>query len=463
MKYGLLLEPKPTRDFEFDLCCSANDITVEDLPEEFEIPLDKLPPVYNQEFYQACGGFSMVECVEGKDLRDGKDLIHYSPFYNYGRVESRNDYPGEGLFMSTALKGLCKIGVVPMLYFDTKAEMPELKKILDERDDLVEVGKLNAPNSFVSPYSGDEDRRWNQIRLAIYKYRYPVIICSRNYFNGGHAIVAYGWTKTKGKRTGRYIKFQNHWGVSYGINGRSAIPISEIDEAYLPLWDEIKLPFVDIKKDDWFYDEVKSGYCCGLIKGTSDTTFEPESNIIRGDVALILSRLMDKSEEYGNLFVTTKIKQGKKASNFKFATANDCKKTFIDVAPTDYYMVAIKRMAANGIIEGNTENEYNPTDFITRAEFAALCVRYLEKYKIILNKALKYSSCNVEIQKFTPVLDLKESDWWFEVVGKALRYGLMQGDDTRKFRPESYITRAEATTVLNRLFKQSDNLLRQFI
>ena len=57
---------------------------------------------------------------------------------------------------------------------------------------------------------------------------------------------------------------------------------------------KVKLGFSDVKKSDWFGDEVaKAGYV-RYIKGTSATTFSPESVITRQEAALMLSRFLPK-------------------------------------------------------------------------------------------------------------------------------------------------------------------------
>lgn len=51
------------------------------------------------------------------------------------------------------------------------------------------------------------------------------------------------------------------------------------------------LPFNDVKVTSWFYDEVKYVYENGLMTGTSDTTFSPNGTTTRGMVVTILWRL----------------------------------------------------------------------------------------------------------------------------------------------------------------------------
>ena len=50
-------------------------------------------------------------------------------------------------------------------------------------------------------------------------------------------------------------------------------------------------PFADIAESDWFYDDVLHSFFGGLIKGTSNDTFSPDTTISRGQIITILYRL----------------------------------------------------------------------------------------------------------------------------------------------------------------------------
>ena len=50
-------------------------------------------------------------------------------------------------------------------------------------------------------------------------------------------------------------------------------------------------PFTDVKSSDWYYNAVKYVYENGLMAGTSDTTFDPETKLTRAMAAQILYNL----------------------------------------------------------------------------------------------------------------------------------------------------------------------------
>lgn len=50
-------------------------------------------------------------------------------------------------------------------------------------------------------------------------------------------------------------------------------------------------PFVDVAESDWFFQAVKYVFERGIMVGTSDTTFEPQSSVTRGQVVQMLYNL----------------------------------------------------------------------------------------------------------------------------------------------------------------------------
>ncbi len=109
--------------------------------------------------------------------------------------------------------------------------------------------------------------------------------------------------------------------------------------------------FADVKPDAWYYGAVKYAVDNGLFYGTSDTAFSPDGDMTRGMLATVLYRLAKEP--------TT--------------TAGDL---FGDVADGKYYTEAIAWAAENGIVVGYGNNRFGPEDFITREQLAAILWRY---------------------------------------------------------------------------------------
>ncbi len=109
--------------------------------------------------------------------------------------------------------------------------------------------------------------------------------------------------------------------------------------------------FADVKPDAWYYGAVKYAVDNGLFYGTSDTTFSPNGNMTRGMLATVLYRLAKEP-------------------------ATTVEDLFDDVADGRYYSEAIAWAAGNEIVAGYGNNRFGPEDFITREQLAAILWRY---------------------------------------------------------------------------------------
>ena len=102
------------------------------------------------------------------------------------------------------------------------------------------------------------------------------------------------------------------------------------------------------------------------------------------------------------------------------------------------------RMILNGtgLVEGGTDTNANqpaaihfePNAQVSRAEFAAMIVRALGLD---------------EVQEGAPAFrDVDAEDWHGGVITQAVQYGLLQGYEDGRFRPNQGITRQEAIAVM---------------
>ncbi|CUP47422.1 S-layer homology domain-containing protein [Flavonifractor plautii] len=161
------------------------------------------------------------------------------------------------------------------------------------------------------------------------------------------------------------------------------------------------------------------------VIGYTDGTVRPLSNISRAEVAAIFFRLLNEDIREENL-----------------TSAN----TFTDVNDGMWCNMSISTIAKLGIVKGRTAERFDPNAPITRAEFAAICARF--------DTSKRDGDSN-----FTDI-----SGHWAEAeIERAASLGWIMGYTDGTFRPENYITRAEAMTminrVLNRLPEDEDDLL----
>lgn len=88
------------------------------------------------------------------------------------------------------------------------------------------------------------------------------------------------------------------------------------------------------------------------------------------------------------------------------------------------------------IMKGYDDKTFLPDNNITRAEFAAVFSKFI--YEVTDKSEVNYN-------------DLDFNDWFYTPVSKMTNCGYMNGYEDGTFRPNDYITRDEAVTVIDRM------------
>ena len=117
--------------------------------------------------------------------------------------------------------------------------------------------------------------------------------------------------------------------------------------------------FSDVPADAYYAKAVQWAYANGIVKGVSDTEFQPSREIRRQEIALMAYRYaaytghqMDERAEL----------------------------TYRDVGDIPVFALdAVSWAAAEGIIVGNDQQRFCPRDAATRAGAAAICMRLYQK------------------------------------------------------------------------------------
>ena len=159
------------------------------------------------------------------------------------------------------------------------------------------------------------------------------------------------------------------------------------------------LPFTDVSAGAWYFDAVSYVYANGLMEGVSDTAFEPGGGMTRAMVWAILARVDGVSVTGSNWAETARswamaegVSDGENASapvtreqlvtmlwRFAGEPAVDFLFTAKDAdAVSGWAYEAMRWAAAEGIIEGDENGMISPADGATRAQCAAILMRYVE-------------------------------------------------------------------------------------
>lgn len=97
----------------------------------------------------------------------------------------------------------------------------------------------------------------------------------------------------------------------------------------------------------------------------------------------------------------------------------------------------LQKAVDNGLIEGFADGTVQPGTPITRAQMAAIMSRAMNAQE------------TADISAF---VDVKESDWYYEAMAKAVYMSAFKGDNLGQLNPNNTITRQEAFIVLSRIF-----------
>ncbi len=165
------------------------------------------------------------------------------------------------------------------------------------------------------------------------------------------------------------------------------------------------------------------------IVGYEDGSVQPEGDITRAEVATIFFRLL--TDESRNEF---------------WSQTND----YTDVPADAWYNNAVSTLSNAGIIDGYEDAPLSPTATSTRAEFATIAVRFFEA---------TYDGGDL----FSDIAGHWAQDY---INNEAANAGIVDGYPDGTFRPQQYITRAEAMTMVNRTIDRhpdADHLLDDMI
>lgn len=157
------------------------------------------------------------------------------------------------------------------------------------------------------------------------------------------------------------------------------------------------------------------------VVGRPNNKFEPEAPITRAETATIFARIFADYNEDNLISTDTKFK---------------------DVTDADWFAKYISRCEDENIIFGY-QGYFRPSDNITRAEFAAICVRFFEKRSgsTIKPKDIKF-------------IDFESSHWAYDTIKKAYSNGYLTGYPDGTLRADNTITRAEAVTIVNKMLER---------
>jgi len=114
--------------------------------------------------------------------------------------------------------------------------------------------------------------------------------------------------------------------------------------------------------------------------------------------------------------------------------------TLTDLSSVPWAAGSINNLYEKEIINGTTAKTFSPNQKVTRAEFATILSRAMDRERIIPT---------------FPFTDVAENKWYYETVKKAYQMGIVKGVSDTRFDPERPVTREEAAVIIAHTFNYS--------
>ena len=178
----------------------------------------------------------------------------------------------------------------------------------------------------------------------------------------------------------------------------------------------VKLPFIDVNANDWFYGDVEYVYTKGIMSGTGATIFDPNSQLTRGMIVTILYRMEKEPAVSG-------------ASKF----------TDVDIA--QWYGKAVVWAADNGIVTGYSDTAFGPNDPLTREQLAAILYRYA------VYRGMTAVTLEDNLGGFADADQI--SSYAISAMNWAVGKGLINGSGST-LAPKAQATRAQVAAIIHR-------------
>lgn len=200
---------------------------------------------------------------------------------------------------------------------------------------------------------------------------------------------------------------------SFALDGSKVAPRVRIrDRADIVCTEGKPMPFTDVDSGAWYYNYVKYAWDNGLMVGTTDTTFEPNANMTRAMLAVVLYRMAGTPSVKG------------------------MSHPFTDVGDGYYAADAITWAYNAGVTAGTSNTTFEPELAINREQIVSMIYRFVKADKPSGTLSFKDSA------------DI--SSWAVDAVLWASQNKVVSGYPDGTFLPQKNATRAEVTTIIAR-------------
>lgn len=177
------------------------------------------------------------------------------------------------------------------------------------------------------------------------------------------------------------------------------------------------VPFTDVAKDAWYAQAVSYAQEKGLMNGTGETVFSPDTDTNRAMLVTILYRASGSPSVEGLTH------------------------PFVDGEEGQYYSDALLWAYNNEIVNGISEDHFAPEGVLTREQLAT-----------ILHRMAGLPAAEADLSSFPDAG--KISAFAGDAMTWAVEQGILQGDNAGNLMPVGNASRAQIATILMRYLNQ---------
>ncbi|MEG1496717.1 MAG: S-layer homology domain-containing protein [Clostridiales bacterium] len=307
-----------------------------------------------------------------KAALNGNSYVTYGPILNMDKVPGNDAngkmayYDADGKFIvNIKIQSLNKIKDIIVLTKDAKDTYGETGILYDKSLSKLNVNAKVVDNCKIKVPVKNSTETWAAVMV------YDV--------NGNYAITNPWWISSNNDSMFKDVD-ENMWYAPYindlakemvikGYGDGTFRPENHITRAEfvtmiaptITATNKANITFSDVKKGEWYYDNVMKVAKCGIINGYEDKTFRPDALITRAEISNIIYL----------------------ASGLKATTQT---KFFTDVPDGEWYTEAINTLAANEYVNGNGDGTFTPNNSATRAESTKYVYALISDGAILLTK-----------------------------------------------------------------------------
>ncbi|MBI4232255.1 S-layer homology domain-containing protein [Candidatus Peregrinibacteria bacterium] len=193
----------------------------------------------------------------------------------------------------------------------------------------------------------------------------------------------------------------------------------------------IEVSFRDIEKH-WAKDAIIEMAQHQVVIANSDGSFTPDRTMSRADASAYLYNVLQAG----------------------LAPLKPTEKPFSDVYLHKWYAPFIAQLKSLGLANGYSDGSFKPEDPVNRAEFLSLAMRV---YEYSSDEETKAALNDLKTKTTDAYSDIPDDAWYMADINVATSKGFVNGKqcgELRCFDADALITRAEATTILHRMFSE---------